>query len=88
MKKKEKNRDWGVTAQRRRRTVTHHLGTTNVLPLHRHNNTVILPPSTLPTPAEPEREKRNRIETEDNVEKGRRTTTQAAPPVPQLPPAL
>jgi len=86
-RKKEKNRDWGVTAQRRR-TVPHHLGTTAVLPLHRHNSTVIPPPSTLPTPAEPEREKRNRTETEDNAEKGRRTTVQAASPVPQLPPAL
>jgi hypothetical protein len=30
-----------VTAQRRRRTVPHHLGTTAVLPLHRHNSTVL-----------------------------------------------
>jgi hypothetical protein len=52
----------GVTAQRRRRTVPHHLGTTALLPLHRHNSTAILPPSMLPTPAEPEREKRNRTE--------------------------
>jgi hypothetical protein len=39
-------------------------------------------------PAKPEREKRNRTEIEDNAEKGRGTTVQAAPPVPQLPPAL
>jgi hypothetical protein len=38
LSKKEKNRDWGVIAQRRRRTVPHHLGTTVVLPLHRHSN--------------------------------------------------
>ena len=62
--------------------------TTAVLPLRRHNSTVILPLSRLPTLAETEREKRNRTETEDNAEKGRRTTIQAAPPVPRLPPAL
>jgi hypothetical protein len=33
---------------------------TAVFPFHRHSSTAILPPSALPTPAEPEREKRNR----------------------------
>jgi len=60
-----------VSAQRRRRTVPHHLGTTVVLPLHCHNSTVILPPSTLPTPAEPEREKRNRTEQRGKKKKQR-----------------
>jgi hypothetical protein len=48
-----------VSAQRRRRTVPHHLGTTAVLPLHCHNSTVILPPSTLPE------EKQDRTEREE-----------------------
>jgi len=60
-----------VSAQRRRRTVPHHLGTTAVLPLHCHNSTVILPTSTLPTPAEPEREKRNMTEQRGKKKKQR-----------------
>jgi hypothetical protein len=55
-----------VSAQRRRRTVPHHLGTTAVLPLHCHHSTVILPPSTLPTPAELKRKKRSRTERGNN----------------------
>ena len=60
-----------VSAHRRRRTVPHHLGTTAVLPLHCHHSTVILPPSTLPTPAEPKREKRNRTEQRGKKKKQR-----------------
>jgi hypothetical protein len=55
------NRDCGLCTEKKKNR-PHPLGTTAVLPLHRHNSTVILPLSTLPTPAEPEREKRNRAE--------------------------
>jgi hypothetical protein len=55
------NRDCGLCTEKKKNR-PHPLGTTDVLPLHRHNSTVILLPSTLPTPAEREREKRNRAE--------------------------
>jgi hypothetical protein len=55
------NRDCGLCTEKKKNR-PHPLGTTDVLPLHRHNSTIILLPSTLPTPAEREREKRNRAE--------------------------
>jgi len=55
------NRDCGLCTEKKKNR-PHPLGTTDVLPLHRHNSIVILLPSTLPTPAEREREKRNRAE--------------------------
>nr|ABG37645.1 plastid ATP/ADP-transporter [Populus trichocarpa] len=64
----EKNRDWAsLHREEEGPFLTPGLGTTAVLSLHRDlrpppSSTAIPPPSTLPTPAEPEREKRNRTE--------------------------
>jgi hypothetical protein len=70
-----------VTAQRRRRTVPHHLGTTAMLPLHRHNSTVL--PVIGNSPCTVRNRKRNPEKTETEEEeaaKQRRRRTTVAPP--------
>jgi len=62
-----------VSARRRRRTVPHHLGTTAVLPLHRHNITAIQLPTTAATSSnrgetETKQRRRKNKKTEQNRE--------------------